>query len=703
MRREHTPAGCSRWTERLAAGMLAMILLLGSAAMLMPFPPAAADEPAELAKAPRAAYGRWGLDTSAIDPAVHPGDSFYDYANGAGDARATIPGDVAGVSTFGEVKDKARKELIAIIVRAYESHASPGTDTGRIAALFTAFMDQNRREQLDLAPIAAQLAEIRNTTTRTGVAVLMGRSEQGFGKTLFVMEIREDDKDPGRHALYVSQSGPGLPDRDYYLSASFADKKAAYRDYAARLLNMAGWPDAGQRADEIVAFETRIAEASWSRTESRDRDRTYNPMTAAELDALAPGFPWTDWLDAAGVGHARTVVVRQKSAFPRLAQIFADTPVATLQAWLAFRAVDEAAPFLSARFVDAEFDFHGRTMSGETENLRPMYRAVNLINDWLGDAVGREYVARRFSAESRSKVEALAGHLKQAMRRRIENLSWMTPATKARALEKLDMLRVKVGYPDTWRDYGALTIDPADLVGDFRRVAAFRWDFALAQLDEPVDPLEWDTAPQTVEAYYIAARNEIVLPAAILQPPFFDPNADVAVNYGAIGAVIGHEITHAFDDQGRKSDGRGLLVDWWQPQDAARFQAEAARLRAQYDAFEAAPGLNVKGEQTIGENIADLGGVLLAFDAYQASLDGAPAPVLDGATGEQRVFLGWAQIWRAKYRAEALRKMVATDLHAPQRFRVDGVFRNVDGWYGAFGVKPGDGLYLPPEQRVRIW
>jgi putative endopeptidase len=671
--------------------------------MLMSRAPAAPGARTEPAKPAVAAYGRWGLDTSAIDPAVHPGDGFYDYANGRADARAVIPGDVAGVSTFGEVKDKARKDLMAIIVKAYESHASPDTDTGKIAALLSAFLDQDRRERLDLTPIAAQLAEIRDAASRTGVAILMGRSEQGFGKNLFVLEIREDDKDPGGHALYAGQSGLGLPDRDYYLSASFADKKAAYRDYIVRLLDMAGWPDAGQRADEIIVFETRIAEASWSRAESRDRDRTYNPMTVAELDTFAPGFPWPAWLDAAGVGQARIVVVRQKSAFPRLAQIFADTPVATLQAWQAFRVVDEAAPYLSTRFVAAEFDFHGRTLSGETENLKPFYRAVNLINDWLGDAVGREYVERRFSPDSRSKVEALVGHLKQAMRNRIRNLSWMTPATKASALEKLDMLRVKIGYPDKWRDYSTLTIDPSDLVGNFRRVAAFQWARAVAKLDRLVDPLEWDTTPQTVEAYYVAPRNEIVLPAAILQPPFFDPNADMAINYGAIGAVIGHEITHAFDDQGRKSDSHGLLVDWWQPQDAARFQAEAAKLRTQYDAYEAAPGLNVKGAQTIGENIADLGGVLLAFDAYRASLHGAPAPVLDGATGEQRVFLGWAQIWRAKYRPDALRKMVASDVHAPQRFRVDGALRNIDGWYEAFGIKPGDRLYLRPEERVRIW
>jgi putative endopeptidase len=694
-------AGPGRFrASRFAAGVLAV--LLGGALMLMSRAPTAAGERTERAT-PGAAYGRWGFDISGIDRAVRPGDSFYDYANGAADARAVIPADQPSIGTFGDLKEKARNAMISIIAKADRAGASPDNDTGKIAALYHAFTDEDRRERLDLSPVAGELADIRNAATRTDVAILMGRSERHFGKTLFVMSVREDEKDPGRHALYVGQSGLGLPDRDYYLRAAFADKKAAYRDYIARLLTMAGWPDAGQRADEVLTFETRIAEASWSRAESRDRDRTYNPLTPAELDALAPGFPWAAWLDAAGVGHVRVVVVRQKTAFPRLAQIFADTPMVTLQAWQAFRVVDEAAPYLSARFVNAEFDFRGRTLSGETENRAPLYRAVQFVNDVLGDAVGREYVARNFSPDSRSKLEGLVGQLKQAMRNRIRNLSWMTPATKERALEKLDQLRVKIGYPDKWRDYAALAIDPSDLAGNIRRAASFRWDLAVAKLDKAVDPLEWSMTPQTVNAEYWSTRNEIVFPAAILQPPFFDPNADMAINYGAIGGVIGHEITHAFDDQGRKFDGHGMLVDWWQPADAARFQAEAAKLGAQYDAYAVAPGVNVKGALTMGENIADLGGVLLALDAYSASLQGAPAPVLDGATGVQRVFLGWAQIWRSKHRPESLMKIVASDPHAPQRFRVDGPLRNVDAWYEAFGVKPGNRLYLRPEERVRIW
>jgi putative endopeptidase len=403
------------------------------------------------------------------------------------------------------------------------------------------------------------------------------------------------------------------------------------------------------------------------------------------------------------VRGVRTVVVRQKSAFPKLAKIFADTPVATLQAWKAFRVIDQAAPYLPARFVAARFEFRGRTLLGQAEEQPRWRRAVRLINDSIGEAVGREYVAHHFPPESKARMEELVGELKRALRVRIQNVTWMSPETKARALEKLDLIGVKIGYPVKWRDYTALVIDPFDLAGNVRRAAAFRWAEDVAKLDKPVDRQEWGMTPQTVNAYYEPTLNEIVFPAAILQPPFFDPHADMAINFGGIGGVIGHELTHAFDDQGRKSDVHGVLHDWWEPEDAQRFQAEAAKLGAQYDTYEVAPGVNVKGGLTMGENIADLGGILLALDAYRASLHGAPAPVLDGMTGDQRVFLGWAQVWRSKSRPDALKQQTASDPHSPVQFRVDGPLRNVEAWYDAFGVKPGDKLYLKPEDRVRIW
>ena len=664
------------------------------------------DQPAgsPAAAPPRgAAYGRWGFDSSGVDPQATPGDSFFDFANGTWAARTAIPADKSRFGMFDTLTDKTQEQVRAIIEEAAKSGASPDTDAGKIGGLYNAFMDEARIERLDATPIAADLAEIRDAKTKADIAALMGRSKSAFGGSLFFVAVNEDAKDPTRNALHASQAGLGLPDRDYYLKGTFADKKAKYRDYIARMLDMVGWADASQRADDIVALETRIAEASWSRAESRDRDKTYNPMTPVELDAYAPGFPWSAWLAAAEAGGADRIIVRQNTAFPKLAEIFADTPLDILRAWQAFRVVDQTAPFLSARFVTARFEFRARELGGQPEERQRWRRGTQLVDSSLGEAVGREYVARHFPPQSKARMEELVGELKRAMRGRIESLPWMTQETRTKALEKLDLFGVKIGYPDKWRDYTALKIDPIDLVGNVRRATAFRWAYAVAKLDKPVDRDEWSTTPQVVNAYYMSTRNEIVFPAGILQPPFFDPNADMAFNYGGIGGVIGHELTHGFDDQGRKSDGHGVLTDWWQSADTVKFQAEAAKYGAQFDTYAVAPGVNVKGAQTMGENIADLGGILLALDAYRASLHGAPAPVLDGTTGDQRVFLGWAQVWRTKARPDALKQQTTTDSHAPARFRVDGPLRNVDAWYDAFGVKPGDKLYLRPEDRVHIW
>jgi putative endopeptidase len=647
--------------------------------------------------------GAWGFDVSGVDPKAKPGDSFFDYANGAWDARTVIPPDRASFGMFAALRDKTEEQVHAIIDDAAKSGASPATELGKIGALYNAFMDEARIEQLDVAPIVDDLAKIRDAKTKADIAALMGRSRGDIGASFFLVAVNEDQKDPTRHALYATQSGLGLPDRDYYLKDAFKDKKAKYHGYVARLLDMIGWPDAQKRADEIVALETRIAEASWSRVESRERDKTYNPLTLAELDAYAPGFSWSTFLATAQVGEASRIVVRQLTAFPKLAKIFAEAPLDTLQAWQAFRVADQTAPFLSKRFVEARFEFRNRELGGQLENRPRRNRGIQLVNSSAGELVGKEYVARYFPPESKAQMEELVDQLKQALRNRIERLPWMTAETKAKALEKLSLFKVKIGYPNKWRDYSELKLDPTDLVGNVRRSNEFRWAYAVGKLNKPVDPEEWGATPQTVNAFYSPTRNEIVFPAGILQPPFFDPNADIAINYGGIGGVIGHEMTHGFDDQGRKSDGHGVLTDWWLPADAAKFQAEAAKYGAQFDSYSVAPGVNVNGALTMGENIADLGGILLALDAYRASLRGQPAPGLDGFTGDQRVFLGWAQVWRAKSRPDALKRQVSSDPHSPARFRIDGPMRNVDAWYDAWGVKPGDRLYLKPEDRVRIW
>jgi putative endopeptidase len=648
--------------------------------------------------------GAWGFDTSGIDPKAKPGDSFFDYANGAWDARTVIPPDKARFGSFNALTDKTEDQVHAIINDAAKSGAAPSTDVGKIGAIYNSFMDEARIEQRDAAPITDDLNRIREARTKADIAALMGRSRGGrFGGSLFSVWVYEDQKDPGRHVLYASQSGLGLPDRDYYLKEAFKDKKDKYHGYVARMLGMVGWPDATKHADEIVALETRIAEASWSRAERRDIDKTYNPRTPAELDAYAPGFSWSAFLAAAQLGEARRIVIQELTAFPKLATIFAETPLDTLQAWQAFRVADQAAPYLSRRFVEARFEFRDKELAGQLQDRPRFKRGIRLVNSSVGELVGKEYVARYFPAASKAQMEELVGQLRRALRERIERLPWMTAETKAKALEKLALFGVKIGYPNKWRDYSALTIDPTDLVANLRRSSEFKWAYSVAKLTKPVDPEEWSATPQTVNAYYSATRNEIVFPAGILQAPFFDPNADSAVNYGGIGGVIGHELTHGFDDQGRKFDGHGMLTDWWQPADAARFQAEAKKYGAQYDSYSVAPGVNVNGALTMGENIADLGGLLLALDAYRGSLGGKPAPVLDGLTGDQRVFLGWAQVWRDKSRLDALKRQVATDPHSPARFRIDGPVRNIDAWYDAWGVKPGDKLYLKPEDRVRIW
>ena len=660
-----------------------------------------APGPARADDAPE--YGAWGFDMTGMNREAKPGDSFYEYANGAWEARTTIPADRPRYGMFDLLFDRAQRQLRAIIENAAAAGTAPETNSGRIGALYRSFMDEARIEQLDAAPIAEDLARIRNARTRSDLAVLMGRARRNFGTGAFNAAVSEDDKNPTRHALFISQARLGLPDRDYYLKDVFKPKKDKYREHIARMLGLVDWPDAQKRADEIVDLETRIAEASWTRAQRRDRDKTYNPMTPAELVSYASGFPWTAWLAAADLDKVDRLVVVEKSAFPKLSAIFADASIEALQAWQAFNVIEQAAPYLSKRFAQARFAFRGTELSGQPEEQVRWKRGTNLVNGALGEALGEEYVRRHFPPESKAKMEELVTQLKLALRERIERLQWMTPETKAKALEKLSLFSVKMGYPNKWRDYSALQFDPGDLVGNVRRSHTFNWNYRLAKLDKPVDREEWFMTPQTVNAYYSSTGNEIVFPAAILQAPFFDPNADMAINYGGIGGVIGHEMTHGFDDQGRKSDGHGLLTDWWQPADTAKYDAEAARYGAQFDSYSVAPGVNVRGNQTMGENIADLGGLLLALDAYHASLHGRPSPVLDGTTGDQRVFLGWAQVWRTKSRLDALVQQVASNPHSPPRFRVDGPMRNIDAWYDAWGVKPGETLYLKPADRVRIW
>jgi len=647
-------------------------------------------------------YGTWGFDIAGMDTSVKPGDDFYKFASGAWDAKTTIPSDRTRYGNFDKLSELSEARTKAIIEAAAANTAATG-DTAKVGAAYRAFMNEAQIEALDAKPIAPWLAGIRKVKTKDDFTALMGTSPVTPYASLIGLGISTDAKNPKAYAVYSSTGGTSLPDRDYYLDAKFADKKAAYLVYVEKMLTLAGWDKPAESAKAVVDFETRLAEASWTRVERRDRDKTYNPVDLAGLQALTPGYDWKRYLAGTELPKIDRVIVTTNTSFPKFAKIYSETPLDTLKAWQAFKVTDGAAPMLSKRFVDASFEFRNKTLSGQPEQRPRWKRGVGMVNGVLGEAVGKDYVASYFPPESKAKMIDLVGNIRSVLKVRIDNLDWMSAETKVKAQDKLAKFTVKIGYPDTWRDYSKLEIKDDDAYGNAQRAGIFEWRHDVERLNGPVDKTEWGMTPQTVNAYYNSVNNEIVFPAAILQAPFFHPDADPAVNYGGIGGVIGHEIGHGFDDQGRKSDGDGVLRDWWTPADAAQFKAQADKLGAQYSAFEPLPGIKVNGALTMGENIGDMGGLAFGLDAYHASLKGQPAPILDGFTGDQRVYLGWAQVWRQKTRDDALKQQVASDPHSPAYYRVNGTIRNQPGWYSAFDIKPGDKLYVAPEERVKIW
>lgn len=647
-------------------------------------------------------YGAWGIDLTGMDPSVKPGDNFYDYVNGTATKNMVIPADRTSYGSFVKLAELSEARSKAIIMDLAKQKNLTGDDA-KIAAAYNAMMDDARVEKLDFQPIQNKLNAIAAIKTKAQMAAYMGKTSAGFGSAFFDMGVDADEKNPTMNTLSMGQSGLGLPNRDFYLEPKFADKLAKYEAYVADMLGKTGYPDAKKTAHDIVAMETEIAKASWTNIERRDTTKTYNPMTLAQVPTYAPGFDWPVFFSSAGVAKAKKVVLGENTAIKGIAKVYADTPLETIKAWETFRTIDQAAPYLSKRFVDASWQFHAHDMAGAQAQQPRWKRAIAVTNSQMGMALGRDYADKYFPAASKAKMIELVADLRVALKGRIENLTWMSPETKKKALEKLSKYTVKIGYPDKWRDYSKLTLKADDLVGNVERSSVFNWNRDLAKLDKPVDKSEWGMTPQTVNAYYNPTGNEIVFPAAILQPPFFDPDADMAVNFGGIGGVIGHEITHGFDDQGRHYDGDGKLNDWWTAEDAAKFDAEAKKYGEQFDQYEVAPGFHVQGGLTMGENIADLGGNLLAQDGYKLYLAGKESPVLDGFTGEQRVFMGFAQVWRSKYRLDSLKLQVATDPHSPAVFRVIGPVRNIDAWYKAFNVEPGQTYYIAPENRVRIW
>jgi putative endopeptidase len=664
----------------------------------------AANAAEKTAPPPPSPFGPWGFNISGEDTAVVPGNNFFEFADGTYVKNLVIPPDKSRFGAFNILTDLSETRVHGILeAAAAKTTPTPTSPVEKAGAVYKAFMDEAGVEKLGSMPLAPDLALIKSVKTQADFARLLGLASKTFLGSLFGLAIEPDEKDPNVYAITLGQDGLALPDRDYYLTQQFADKRAKYGLFVEHILTLGGWPDAHAAAARVVAFETKIAEISWSRAESRDADKTYNPMSFAELQALAPGFDWGAYFAAADLGKPPRVVLGEKSAIAKIATLATATPMQTLQDWAALHLLVNAAPMLPKAFVDADFDFFKHTLQGQPQNRPRWKRAVAAAEAAVGEGIGEAYVAQYFPPEARVKMAALTHDLRDAFHRRLEHNAWMTPQTRQKALEKLATFDFQIGYPKKWRDYSGLHVTSTDLYGDVERGGAFEWAFWVGHLGKPTDRDQWDMTPQTVNAYNMPVFNEVVFPAAILQPPFFNLNADAAVNYGAIGGVIGHEMTHSFDDQGRKFDAKGRLSDWWTPEDVKRFTALATRYGAQFAAMDILPGAHINPDLTMGENIADLGGLTLALEAYHASLHGKPAPVIDGTTGDQRVFFGWAQVWRQKSRPDALRQQMTIDPHSPAEARVNGPIHNIDAWYSAFNVKPGEKLYLAPKDRVRIW
>ena len=656
---------------------------------------------------PASSFAPWGFNLSGRDTAIIPGNNFFEYANGTYLKDLTIPSDMTSYGPFNALAELSRQRVQSILneLSAHPVKTPHSTDE-KLGTFYASFMNEKAVEKRGISPLKKDLKTLRSLTDAQSFATLSGSAFTSFTTSPFSLSVSPDSKDPTHYSVYLDQGGLGLPDRDYYLKPQFAEQRKAYQAYITQILTFIRWPEPSKTADAVIAFETKLAEAHWARADMRDPNKTYNPMTVSDLIKTAPGFDWKSWMLAAGLPaeglEASTIIVQEPSAITGEAAVLASTAPELLRSWQAFHTASNAAGYLPDEFVQASFTFH-KVLSGQPALPARWKRGVSATNSAMGMALGKVYVEKFFPAEDRAAMEQLTENLKTAFHTRLQHNSWMTPATRQAALTKLDSLEIQVGYPKKWRDYSGLEVNLKDLYGNVKNGIAFEWAYELSHLGKTVDRDEWDMTPQTVNAYNNPLFNEIVFPAAILQPPFFNAKADAAINYGAIGGVIGHEMTHSFDDEGRQFDEHGRLRDWWTKKDTERFQKLAARLGAQYDAFEVLPGVHVNGKLTMGENIADLGGLTLGLDAYHASLNGEKAPVIDGLTGDQRVFLGWAQVWRQKLRENTVKSLVVVDPHSPPEARVNLPMHNIDAWYKAWNVKKGDALYLAPSQRVKIW
>jgi putative endopeptidase len=673
-----------------------------SALLLAGAPPVVAQNAAPASSRPSAAgrYMPWGVDLSARDAAVRPGDDFWRHANNTWFRNNPIPAERVSWGVAPMLQEDVEAQLRDIV----ETAGRESDPVSRqVATMYASYMDEAGIEARGAAALRPYLDRIAAARTRDDLVRLF--ATPGYAAPVGV-GIIPDPANPTRYIAFASQAGLGMPNREYYLreGADYDRYRAAYRTYVTTLMRLAGFSEPERHADAIIALERRIAEAHWTAERSRDIRQIYNPMTPAQLAALAPQFNWPLLLQTQGLASVPTIVVGQRDAIAAEGRLFAEVPIETWRDWMAFQFVDSNAQFLPRAFDEANFAFFSRTLRGVQQQRDRWKRGLGVLDNTLGEAVGEIYVRRHFPAESRRQMTELIGNLRAAFAERLGRLEWMDDATRREALAKLEAFDPMIGNPVRFIDYSPIRVERGDLLGNVMRAGEFQWNLQLRRLPNPVDRSLWTMTPQTINAYYSPLTNQIVFPAAILQPPFFNPQADPAVNYGAIGAVIGHEIGHGFDDQGRRFDATGRIRDWWTAETDRRFTERTTRLREQYNSYAAIPGLNVNGQLTMGENLGDLGGLEMAYAAYRRHVaqHGEP-PVIDGLTGDQRFFLAFAQSWRSNIREGALRERTLTDPHSPPEWRVNGVVRNVDAWYRAFNIQPGDRLYLPPEQRVHVW
>ncbi len=649
---------------------------------------------------------RSGIDPTAVDPNVRPQDDLFAHVNGPWVRATPIPADRGRYGTFDELRETAEQHVREIIEEVAAGDPQSGTVAAKVGDLYASFMDEDAVEALGSQPLAQDLARAAAVSSPDEVMATSGTFGRAGILGLVMPFVNTDDRDPSRYVVYLEQAGLGLPDESYYREEQHADKRAAYVGHVERMLALAGWPDPAEAAARVMALETRLAAGHWDKVTNRDPVKTYTLLDLAGLTDLGPQITWSAYLDGLGAPADAfdAVVVRQPDHITSVSAALTQEPMQAWRDWLAWHVVHAHAPYLSSAFVEENFDFYGRTLSGVPEMRERWKRGVGLVEEALGEAVGQLYVERHFPPHAKEAMVGLVDNLVEAFRRSLSQVPWMGEDTRREALTKLGQFTPKIGYPQRWRDYGALEVRADDLLGNVRRAVAFEVDRQYAKLGGPVDRDEWFMTPQTVNAYYNPGLNEIVFPAAILQPPFFDVDADDAVNYGGIGAVIGHEVGHGFDDQGSQFDGTGTLRNWWTEHDRSAFQALADALIAQFDELETrdAPGHKVNGALTVGENIGDLGGLTIGHLAYRISLGDEPAPEIDGWTGDQRFFLGWAQVWRGAARAAEAERLLALDPHAPMDLRANAV-RNLDEFHEAFGVSPGDGLWVDPSDRVRIF